>query len=141
MQRDSFKRRVRVAPGIYAQDGGYFAGFNEPGTKRWMLAKLDATTLRDAKRERESRIAALREGRAATKSGLTFDTCLDRYLAALEQGGRRDKTVNGNRWIAKKYIRDALGAKAVQEITTDDVRDVLRSVNHLSGWPGAKVLQ
>ena len=53
------------------------------------LKKLDATGLRDAKRERGSLLAALREGRATSRSVLTFGTCLDRYLDALEQGGVR----------------------------------------------------
>ena len=62
-----------------------------------------------AKRERGSLLAALQEGRAASKSDADFDTCLDRYLDALEQGGAREKTVRGNRWVAKKYLRDRLG--------------------------------
>ena len=31
--------------------------------------------------------------------------------------------------------------KPVQEITTEDVRSVLRTVEHLSGWTGAKIVQ
>jgi hypothetical protein len=48
-------------------------------------------------RERASHLVALQEGRAAAKSGLAFDAWLDSYLAALEQGGAREKTVRGNR--------------------------------------------
>jgi integrase len=141
MQADSSKRRQRVAPGIYLQDGNYYAGFNDPATRRWTFKRLDATNLRDAKRERGSHLAALQEGRAASRTGLTFDYCLDQYLDALEQGGAREKTVRGNRWIASKYIRPRLGAKPVQEITTADVRAVLASVKHLSGWTKTKIVQ
>ena len=105
------------------------------------MPALKATNLTAAKRERASLLSALREGRAASKSELTFNACLDRYLDALEHGGAREKTVRHNTWVAKKYLRDRLGAKPVQEITTDDVRRVLRSVKHLSGWTGAKIVQ
>jgi hypothetical protein len=48
MQRDSLKRRVRVAPGIYRQDGALFANYREPGTGRSQFTKLDAKTIREA---------------------------------------------------------------------------------------------
>jgi integrase len=134
-------RRERVAPGVYVKNGVYIAGFNDPNTGKWTMPTLKATTLREAKRERASALAALHEGRATSKSALSFDTCLDRYLDALEEGGAREKTVRHNRWIAKRYLRDRLGAKPVQEITTTDVRQVLRSVKHLSGWTKAKIVQ
>jgi Phage integrase central domain len=102
------------------------------------MTALKVTNLTAAKRERASLLSALREGRAASKSKLTFNACLDRYLDALEHGGAREKTVRGNTRVAKRYLRDRLGAKPVQEITTDDVRKVLRSVKHLSSWTGRR---
>jgi integrase len=141
-QRDSSTpRRERVAPGIYQKSGVYSAGFNDPNTGKWTMPTLKATTLREAKRERASMIAALREGRAASRTALSFDTCLDRYLEALEGSGAREKTVRHNRWVAKRYLRDELGSRSVQKITTADVRRVLRSIRHLSGWTQAKVVQ
>jgi hypothetical protein len=141
MQADSPKRRERVAPGIYVQDGNFYAGYNEPGSKRWRLHKLAAKNLRDAKRERGAHLAALREGRAATASTMTFDTCLDVYLEALTASGAREKTIRHNRWIAERYLRDELGAKSVQKITTSDARRTFRAIAHLSGWTQVKVMQ
>lgn len=134
-------RRARVAPGIYLQDGRYYAGFNEPGTKRWRFKKLAATTLRDAKRERGSHLAALREGRATSASATTFGACLDTYLDALAASGARNKTIRHNRWVAGHYLRDELGPKPVQKITPADVRKILRAVSHLSGWTQTKIVQ
>jgi hypothetical protein len=88
MQSDSPKpRRTRVAPGIYQQDGSYFAAFREPGSGRWRFRKLQATTLRAAKRERESYLAALREGRQAARSDVTL-------TALAESGWRPDVDVS-----------------------------------------------
>ena len=86
MQRDSSKRRLRVAPGIYIKNGVYIAGFSDPNTGKWTMPTLKATTLTAAKRERASLLSALDEGRAASKSELTFDACLDRYLETLRLG-------------------------------------------------------
>jgi integrase len=142
MQSDSpTARRERVAPGIYLQDGSYYAGFNEPGTKRWRLKKLSAKTLRDAKRERGAHLAALREGRATVASMATYNACLDTYLEALEASGAREKTVRHNSWVAKRYLRTDLGPKPVQRITTADVRKILRAFSHLSGWTQVKIVQ
>ena len=52
-----------------------------------------------------SLLAALREGRAASKSTLTFDACLDQYLDVLERGGAREKTVRTMRGIADRRVR------------------------------------
>jgi integrase len=141
-QPDSLnRRRERVAPGIYLRDSIYSAGFSDPNTGRWTMPTLEATNLRDAKREREALIAALREGRAASKSTLDFDACLDAYLEALAGSSARERTVRHNRWVADRYLRTPLRAKPVQQITTADVRRVLRSIRHLSGWTQAKVVQ
>lgn len=93
MQNDSRKpRRTRVAPGIYLQDGSYRAGFREPGSGRWRTQKLKATTLRAAKTERESLLAALREGRLAARSEITLGALCDEWLAT-RQGRVPERTV------------------------------------------------
>jgi integrase len=133
------KGRRRVASGIYIKDGVYVAGFNDPNTGRWTMPTLRAKTLTAAKKERASLLAALREGRAVSRSELTFDTCLDHYLAALAGSGARAKTIRTMGEIADRHIRPMLGAKEVQKISTVDVRAVLRAVAHLSGSTRTKV--
>jgi integrase len=139
MQPDSRRQRQRVAPGISLKKGVYVAGFNDPNSGRWTMPTLKATTLAAAKRERSSLLAALREGRAASRSTLTFDACLDTYLGTLEASRARPKTVRTMRQVADRHVRPALGAKPVQKITTTDVRGVLRTVAHLSGSTRTKV--
>jgi integrase len=140
MQLDSSKRRQRVAPGIYIQNGAYIAGFNDPNTGKWTMPTLKATTLTAAKRERASMLSALRERRAASKTALTFDACLDRYLNALEASARA-KTVRTMREIVDRHVRPLLGAKQVQQIGSGDVRAVIRAVSHLSSSTSTKVVR
>lgn len=52
--------RGRPVPGLYQRDGRLIAGFKLDG--RWMMKTLEAETLTDARRERESLLAGLREG-------------------------------------------------------------------------------
>jgi integrase len=133
------KGRRRVAAGIYLKNGVYVAGFNDPNTGRWTMPTLKAKTLTAAKKERASLLAALREGRAVSRSELTLDTCLDHYLAALAASGARAKTIRTMHGIADRHIRPMLGGKEVQRISTGDVRAVLRAVAHLSGSTRTKV--
>ncbi len=55
--------RGRPVPGLYVRDGRFIAGFKRNG--RWTMQTLAAETLTEARRERESLLAGLREGRVA----------------------------------------------------------------------------
>ena len=62
--------RGRPVPGLYVRDGRYIAGGMADG--RWTMHNLDADTLTEARRERDSWLAGLREGRIATPARATF---------------------------------------------------------------------
>ena len=62
--------RGRPVPGLYVRDGKFIAGWQE--NDRWRMQTLQAETLTAAKRERESLLSGLREGRIAAKDGATF---------------------------------------------------------------------
>lgn len=128
----STARRARVAPGIYLQDGNYYAGFNEPGSKRWRLRKLAAKHLRDAKRERESILAALREGRAPVRSDVTLAALCEEWLAT-RRGRVGDRTYDYDVDQVKR-ITLVLGRKRVQALTVTDVRNLLSETALLADW-------
>jgi integrase len=133
MQTDSRKaRRVRVAPGIYQQDGSYRAGFREPGSGRWRTRKLAATTLRDAKRERESLLAALREGRAAARSDVTVAALCAEWLATRQ--GRVGSGTYEYDEVQVQRITAVLGELRVQALTVADVRRLLAARSTLAEW-------
>ena len=58
--------RGRPVSGLCTRDGRYIAGFNCPQSGKWRMVTLDADTLTEARRERDSLIAGLREGRTPT---------------------------------------------------------------------------
>jgi integrase len=133
MQNDSSKsRRVKVVPGIYRQDGALFANYREPGDGRSRFTKLKATTIRDAKRERESILAALREGRLAARSETTLAVLCDEWLAT-RRGRVAVRTLEYDETQLKR-IKPELGHLRVQAITVTDVRRLLAETAMLAEW-------
>jgi integrase len=140
MQKDSRKpRRVRVAPGIYEQDGSYRAGFREPGSGRWRTQKLQATTLRGAKKERESLLAALREGRRAVRSDITLGALCDEWLET-RRGRVAPRTLEHDE-EQLRLIRPVLGDVRVQALTIGDVRRLLAETATLAEWTRCGMLR
>jgi integrase len=126
MQTDSLKsRRELVAPGIYQQDGALFANYREPGSGRSRFTKLAATTIRDAKKERGSLLAALREGRRAPRSQVTVEALCREWLAT-RLGRVAPRSYEYDEGMVARIVR-VLGAGRVQELTVGDVRRLLRA--------------
>jgi integrase len=132
MQSKSDKRRVRVAPGIYRQSGALFANYREPGSGRPRLTKLQATTIRAAKKERESILSALREGRLAARSEITLDALADEWLET-RQGRVAPRTLEYDQ-EQLALIRPLLGDIGVQALTVADVRRLLAETVTLAEW-------
>jgi integrase len=133
MPNDSRKpRRVRVAEGVYKQGDTLLANYREPGSGRSRLTKLRATTVRDAKRERASLLAALREGRQAARSEMTFAALFDEWLAT-RRGRVAERTLEYDETQAKR-IKPVLGDLRVQAITVTDVRRLLDTTSTLAEW-------
>ena len=121
MQNDSSKpRRTRVAPGIYRQDGALFANYREPGNGRPRFTKLQASTIRNAKKERESILAALREGRRARRSEITV-TAFCREWLDTRRGRVADRTYEYDEGMVKRFT-SVLGPMRLQDVTVRDVR-------------------
>jgi integrase len=125
MHTDSSKYpRVRVAQGIYRQNGSLFAGYREPGTNSWRLRKLRATTIREAKKERESILSGLREGRLAARSDMLIATLCDEWLDTRE--GRVAPRTSEYDEMQVTRIKRELGSLRVQDLGVVDVRRLLR---------------
>jgi integrase len=114
--------RGRPVSGLYVRDDRYIAGFKLDG--RWIMRTLAAETLTDARRERESLLAGLREGRVASPARITFADAFAEYqdARALSERTRAHEKHLLDRHLAKFKARRA------QTITASDVARVLRGM-------------
>src|SRR5262245_3135928 len=63
--------------GLSRRDGAFYMGARIDG--RWTMKKLEAETLTEARRERDSILSGLREGRIAQRDGATFGDCFTEF--------------------------------------------------------------
>ncbi len=114
--------RGRPVPGLYVRDGRFVAGFKIAG--RWTMRTLAAETLTEARRERESLLAGLREGRIAAPERTSFADCFAEY-----QGARSlsERTLRHERHLVERHLH-ALAGRRVQEIGASQVAGVLRGM-------------
>lgn len=117
--RDS---RGRPVPGIYQRDGRFLAGYKLDG--RWTMKTLDAETLTEARRERASMLAGLREGRIAAPAAATF---ADVFAEHQEARKLSDRTRAHERHLLDRHLDD-FKRRRVQEITASEIARRLREL-------------
>jgi integrase len=115
--RDS---RGRPVPGLYVRDGRFIAGFKLDG--RWLMVTLAASTLTEARRERERLLSELRERRRPAPDRSTFAEVFADWQAARTIG---ERTRAYEREFVTRYLAD-LYRRPVQELRPADVARVLR---------------
>jgi integrase len=121
--------RGRPVPGLYVRDGRYIAGFKRDG--RWQMRTLRAETLTEARRERESLLAGLREGRIAAPDRATFADAFDEYQASRKLA---ERTRRHERHLRDRHL-SAFAGRRVQDISASDVAKVLRGLrDRYSPW-------
>jgi integrase len=114
--------RGRPVPGLYVRDGIFIAGARIDG--RWRTHKLEATTLTDARRERDSWLAGSREGRIAAPDRTTFAD-----VAAEWQDSRTisPRTRTHERHLIDRHLAK-LKTRRAQEVTASEVARILRDL-------------
>jgi integrase len=121
--------RGRPVPGLYARDGRYIAGFKLDG--RWTMRTLNADTLTDARRERESLLAGLREGRIASPRQTTFEEIFEEHQSARTLS---ERTKRHEQHLLDRHL-GTLKNRRVQEITASEVARLLRGMRDTySAW-------
>jgi integrase len=121
LARDS---RGRPVPGIYIRDGVYSAGFRCPQTGRWRMVNLKAKTLTEAKRERDSLLAALREDRVAAPAADTFANAFEDYQQSRKL---KRRTIKHEQHLLDRHL-DAFKNRRLQGVTTREVARRLREL-------------
>lgn len=131
--RDS---RGRPVPGLYVRDRRFVAGFSIKG--KWQLRTLDAETLTEARRERESLLAGLREGRIAQRDGATFADCFAEYQDARSLS---ERTREHERHLRDRHL-STLVDRRVQDVTASEIAKVLRGMRDTySAWTQVAVFR
>ena len=113
--------RGRPVPGIYVRDGRFIGGAKVDG--RWLMHTLDAETLTDARRERESWVTGLREGRIPTPARATFADVFSDWQEARPKLSER--TRKHERHVAEKRL-GALLERRIQSVTATELGTILR---------------
>jgi hypothetical protein len=118
-QRDRQSWRVKV-----------FVGRDADGVKRYVERTVRGTR-RDAERELARVVVEVDEGRHAAAAPMSFDELLDRWLDV------KRRTVEANtmasyEWIARRYVRPALGDRRVASLRALDLDGL-----YASSMPGA----
>src|SRR6266536_4539879 len=138
-------RRRRVARGIYQQPNGKYAVcVRVYGRARFRT--LDASTLVEARVQRERLRRAGRLGDLPLSPRLTFAEVAARWLAEFEAkvaaGERRDRTLDLYRSQLRRHLLPRLGRRRLAMITADDVVAVARELqaDGLSPWTVKRIL-
>src|ERR1041385_4083129 len=117
--RDS---RGRPVPGLYVRDGRFIAGYTVGG--RWTMQTLEAETLTDARRERESLITGFRDGRIAIPATATFAAVFAEYQASRNLSAR---TLAHEQHLLERHL-SAFKTRRVQEINASEIAERLREL-------------
>jgi integrase len=123
--------RGRAVPGLYVRDSRFIAGFRCPQTRRWRMQTLDAETLTDARRERDSLLAALREARIAGPDTATFADVFREYQDARSLSAR---TRAHEQHLLDRHLA-VLKSRRVQDVTASELARLLRGMRDAySAW-------
>jgi integrase len=116
--------RGRPVSGLYTRDGRYIAGFNCPQSGRWRMVTLDAETLTEARRDRDSLLAGFREGRTPAPDAATFGDLFADYQDArnLSERTRRHERELRDRHLAP------LADRRAQDVTAAELARLLRGM-------------
>lgn len=121
--------RGRPVPGLYVRDGRFIAGWKQDG--RWTMRTLSAETLTEARRERDSLLAGLREGTIAKRDPVTFAEVFAEYQA---RPGISERTRTHEAQLAARHVA-AFQARRVQDVTATEVARLLRGMGgRYSPW-------
>jgi integrase len=107
-----------------------YVGRSGEGRKRYVERTVRGTK-REAERELSRLVVEVDEGRHAAAAPMTYGDLLDRWLTVKEQSVE-PKTLESYEWIARKYLRPALGDRKLASLRAIDL-DSLYAELHASG--------
>ena len=128
--------RGRPVPGLYRRDGRFVAGASVEG--RWQLHTLRAATLTAARRERESWLSGLREGRIAQRDGASFEDVFREHQDARSLSER----TRAHEWHLFERHLATLRHRRVQDVSAGELARLLRGMRaSYSPWTQVAVFR
>jgi integrase len=122
--------RKRVEPGIYLQANGTYGVYLLVGGRRRF--KTVGRKLGEARRVRGQLQARADRGELPAPTRLTFaqlaQTWLQGFEALVGAGERGERTLENYRYYLDAHLLPALGQRRLQEITTDDIAELLNQL-------------
>ena len=120
--------RGRPVPGIYVKNGRYSAGYNCPTTGKWRMQSLAAKDLSGARKERESLLSGLREGRVAARNDSTVEGVFKDW-----QSSRRisERTAENEQGLLRHL--GPITTRRVQDVTSTEIAGLLK-MDGYSEW-------
>ena len=126
--------RGRPVPGLYVRDGRYIAGWQE--NDRWRMQTLAASSLTEAKRERQSLLSGLREGRIAQRDGSTVLELFEEWQSSRSLS---ERTKAHESHLFTRHL-SALTSRRVQDIDARDLAKVIKAMREsYSPWTSTAV--
>src|SRR5438105_1490778 len=120
-------KRIRVERGIYQQQNGTYGVYLLVNGKPRF--KTVGTKLGEARRQRNLLAGKAERGELDASSRLTFaqvaEVWLEGFAALVEAGERGERTLENYRYFLKNHLLPAFGRKRLQELTTDDVAQLI----------------
>jgi integrase len=123
-------KRSRIERGIYKQaNGTYGVYFLVNGKPRY---KTVGRKLSEARRQRDQLSAKAQTGQLAEPNRITFaelaGTWLEGFHSLVAAGERADRTLENYTYHLDKHLLPALGHRRLQEISTDDIAQLIASL-------------
>jgi integrase len=123
-------RRTRVERGIYRQQNGTYGTYlMVDGKPRY---KTIGTKIGEARRQRDQLSTKAQRGELPAPTRITFaqlaEVWLEGFEALVAAGERGERTLENYRYHLTHQLLPTLGAKRVQEITTDDTARLIATL-------------
>ena len=123
--------RGRPVEGLYTNLTGdmFTAGYRCPVSGKWTMKALPSKDLSAARRDRESLIAGLREGRLSSRSDLTFGQTFADWQQSRSVS---ERTLKHERHLRDRHL-GTLVHRRIQDVSASDVAAAIKMPTY-SAW-------
>lgn len=123
-------KRAKVEKGLYLQTNGVYGTYIQVNGR--LQFKTVGRKLAEARRQRTLLLGQADRGELPAATRLTFEqlatTWLEHFEGLVTAGERAPRSLEHYAYLLEKHINPAIGRKRIQEITTDDIAQLIASL-------------